>query len=85
MSSGEFVALLETNNVLIPQYLDSLNELALVWSRISNSIHSSGYDLMVKGGLFFVDSRTPDGGPLIPLDLTDPDFEVASTSRLTLY
>ncbi|MGB4475475.1 MAG: flagellar hook-associated protein FlgK [Bacillota bacterium] len=78
VSSGEFAALLETNNVLIPQYLDSLNELARCLVENINSIHSSGYDLDgKKGGLFFVDSRTPDGGPLIPLDLTDPDFEVA--------
>jgi len=85
-SSGEIAALLETNNVLIPQYLDSLNDLARELARNINEIHSRGYDLDGNpGGLFFVDSRTPkvptapgesDPNP-IPLNFSDLDFEFA--------
>jgi flagellar hook-associated protein 1 FlgK len=78
VKNGELCALLETNNVIVPRYLDALNELARSLARAINDVHSAGYDLDGNPGeSFFVDARTPGSGPVIQLDLTDPDFEVA--------
>jgi flagellar hook-associated protein 1 FlgK len=83
VKNGELCALLETNNVIVPRYLDGLNELARSLAQGVNDLHSAGYDLDGNpGGLFFVDSRTPNAGPVIALDLVDPDFEVARYIKL---
>lgn len=78
IGSGQLAALLETNNIIVPRYLDSLNELARALAKGINDVHAQGYDLDGNpGGAIFVDSRTPTNGPVIPLNLSDPDFEVA--------
>jgi flagellar hook-associated protein 1 FlgK len=83
IKSGELEALLETNNVIVPQYLSGLDELARALAQSVNDLHAAGYDLDGNpGGMIFVDSRTPKAGPVIPLDLSDPDFEVARYIKL---
>jgi len=83
VKSGELYALLETNNVIVPKYLSGLNELARSLAQSMNDLHSAGYDLDGNpGGMLFVDSRTPSAGPVIALDLVDPDFEVARYIKL---